>query len=100
MKRIFTQKIKKENTIITSIFIHINTPRLASLYATIPRLYISAANEGLMNDRRKQSRKEKQQTPHPSGSPGRCTHYKERKMHNNTLPNSVPPIVAPVTLLI
>jgi hypothetical protein len=59
IKRIFThththkKKKKKKNGTTVSIFIHINIPPLASWYATIPRLYMSAAKENLKDNRRR-----------------------------------------------
>jgi hypothetical protein len=90
---------KNEKNIHTEIFIHTNTPLLTSWYATTPRLYISAANENLTDNRRKKSKEEKKQTPRPSGSRGQCTLCREKKMHNKTCPNSVPPAAVAVTPL-
>jgi hypothetical protein len=90
---------KNEKNIHTQIFIHINTPPLASWYATTPRLYISDANENLTDNRRKESQEEKQQTPHPSEFREKCILCRERKMQNKTRPNSVPPAADAVTPL-
>jgi DNA-directed RNA polymerase subunit M/transcription elongation factor TFIIS len=75
------KKNKIMENIITSIFIHINTPLLASWNATIPRLYISEANVKLRTTEERNYTKKRSKLPTlqdlggdvPAAKKGKCT---------------------------